>query len=160
MSEQFLDQVLEAVAVGVGADQPRGGPGAIERRGHDPEIGLHDADVEAREMIELQPLRIGEQRLEIGRGIVAAAPEADEMLVALAVRQLHQAQPVAARHQAHRLGVDGDRPVGELHVGGQVFFVQMDRHSHSSDQALHMRFSPPRCPPCQPCPGFESLEPP
>ena len=53
------------------------------------------------------------------------------MLVALAVRQLHQAQPVAAGHQAHRLGVDGDRPVGELDVRGQVFLVKMDRHSYS-----------------------------
>ena len=56
MPEQFLDQILEAVAVGVGADQPRGGAGAIERRRHDPEIGLHDADVEAGEMIELEPV--------------------------------------------------------------------------------------------------------
>ena len=65
------------------------------------------------------------------------------MLVALAVGQLHQAQPVAARQQAHRLGVDGDRPVGELHVGGQVFLVKMDGHSYSFGQASIGRFSPP-----------------
>jgi predicted amidohydrolase YtcJ len=43
----------------------------------------------AREMIELEAVGIGEQRLEIGRGIAAAALEADQMLVALPVRQLH-----------------------------------------------------------------------
>ena len=71
------------------------------------------ADVEAREMIELEPVGIAEQRLEVGRGIVAVRAEADQMLVAVAVGQLDQAQPVAAGDQAHRLGVDGDRAVGE-----------------------------------------------
>ena len=55
------------------------------------------ADIEAREMIELEPIGIGEQRLQARRGIVAAGAEADQMLVALAVGQLHQAQPVAVR---------------------------------------------------------------
>ena len=71
---------------------------------------------------------VAEHGLEIGRGIIAAVAEMDEVLVALAVRQLHQAQPVAPGHQAHRLGVDSDRPVGERHVGGQVFLMQMDSH--------------------------------
>ena len=64
-------------------------------------------------MVELEPLGIAQQRLQVGRGIVAARAEADEMLVAAAVGDLDQAQPVAARDQAHRLGVDRDRPVGE-----------------------------------------------
>ena len=57
------------------------------------------------------------------------------MLVALAVGQLHEAQPVAAGHQAHGLGIDGDRAVGELDVRGQVFLVEMDGHSYSSSKA-------------------------
>ena len=51
------------------------------------------------------------------------------MLVALAVGQLDQAQPVAAREQAHRLGVDRDRSVGKRHSGRQIVFVEMDAHS-------------------------------
>ena len=73
------------MAVGIGAHEPRCGAGAIEWRGHDPEIGAHDPNIEPREMVELETLRIGEQRLEVGSGIVAAALEAHEMLVALAV---------------------------------------------------------------------------
>ena len=56
---------------------------------------MHDADVEAGEMIKLQAILIGEQSLEVGRGIVAVSAEADEMLVALAVGQLDQAQSIA-----------------------------------------------------------------
>ena len=93
-----------------------------------PEVARDDGEVEAGEMVELEPLRVGEQRLEPRRGIVAADGEADQMLVALAVRKLHQAQPVAAGNQPHRLGVDGDRAV-ERHAFGQVFLVEMDAHS-------------------------------
>jgi hypothetical protein len=57
--QQLLYEVLEPVAIGVRPDQPRGGARAVDRRGHNPEIRLHDAEVEAREMVELQPLRIG-----------------------------------------------------------------------------------------------------
>ena len=57
------------------------------------------------------------------------------MLVAAAVGNLHQAEPVAAELQAHRLGVDGDR-TGAEHAGGQVFFVKMNAHatSHKAKQ--------------------------
>jgi len=65
----------------------------------------------------------------------------DEMLVALSVRHLHQAKPVATGHQPHGLGVDGDRPIGEFHLGGQVVLMQMDRQFSLLAQALH-RFSP------------------
>ena len=95
-------------------------------------------------MVELQPRGIGEHGLEIGRGIVAVGAEADEMLVAAAVRDLHQAEPVAAELKAHRLGVDGDR-TGAEHAGGQVFFVEMDAHAlrighaHERSMALSRR---------------------
>ena len=80
-------------------------------------------------MIELEPIGIAEQRLEVGRGIIAVGAEADEMLVAAAVGELDQAQPVAARDQPHRLGIDRDRHVGREQVGrGKVFFVKIDRH--------------------------------
>ena len=133
MSEQFLDQVLEAVAVGVGAHQPRGGARAIERRRHDPEIGLHDADVEAGEMVELQPRRIGQQRLQVRRGIIAARAEADEMLVALAVGKLDEAQPVAAGFRpiasvSTAIGPSANvtSPAGLLRENGPPFIVPLN----------------------------------
>jgi hypothetical protein len=48
---------------------------------------------------------------------------------------LHEAQPVAAREQAHGFGVDGNRPIRELYVCGQVFLVKVDSHSCSLKQA-------------------------
>src|SRR5678815_1425172 len=52
--EHLLDQLLEAMPVGIGPHQPRSGAGAIKWRRHDAEIGTHDRDVEAGEMIELE----------------------------------------------------------------------------------------------------------
>jgi hypothetical protein len=127
LSEHFLDQILEPVTVGIGADQARRGLGAIDRPRHDPQIGLHDRKVEAGEMIELEPGRIGQDRLEVRRLVAAAGGESDEMLVAAAVGDLDDAQPVAIGEKPHRLGVDGDRAGGE-HALGQVFFVEMDGH--------------------------------
>src|SRR5688572_10556407 len=49
------------------------------------------------------------------------------MLVAAAVRYLHHAQPVAARVQPHRLGVDRDR-TGTKRPFGQIFFVEKYAH--------------------------------
>ena len=69
----------------------------------------------------------------------------DEVLVALAVGQLDEAQPVAAGDEAHGFGVDGDRPVGERDLGGQVLLVQVNGHSISIPE-VPKRFSPPRAP--------------
>ena len=112
-SQQLADEVLEAVPVGVGAHQARGRARAIERRGHEPEIGLDHRHIESGEMVELQPPGVGEERLQIGRGVSAPLGEPHEMLVAAPVGQLNDAQPVAARVKAHRLGIDGNRAVGE-----------------------------------------------
>jgi hypothetical protein len=49
------------------------------------------------------------------------------MLVAAAVRQLDDAQSVAAELEPHRLGVDRDR-AGAEHSGREIFFVEMNRH--------------------------------
>src|SRR4051794_16805502 len=38
--QEFLDEVLEPVPVGIGPHKARCRAGAVERRGHDPEIGL------------------------------------------------------------------------------------------------------------------------
>src|SRR4030095_4808214 len=53
-ASQLLDQILEAMPVGIGADQPRSGPRAIEWRSDDSEIGAHDGHIETGEMKQLQ----------------------------------------------------------------------------------------------------------
>src|SRR5690242_10987727 len=73
--EKLLDQVLEPMAVGISAHQARRSPRAIEGGSHDPEIGLHDPDIESSEMVELEPVRVRQERLEVRRRIIAPAPD-------------------------------------------------------------------------------------
>ena len=127
LAEQLLDQILESVPVGIGAHQLAGDLGAKHRRGDDAEIVLDRRKIEAGEMIELEPCRIGQNRLEIGRGKRAARGEADEMLVALPVGNLDQAQPVARGDQTHGLGIDRNRAGGE-HASGEIVIVEVDSH--------------------------------
>jgi hypothetical protein len=79
-------------------------------------------------MVELEPARVGQHRLQVGRVVRASGPKADQMLVAAAVGDLHDAQAVAAELKSHRLGVDRDGPVGEDSFG-KVLFVEMDGHA-------------------------------
>src|SRR3546814_10275621 len=72
--------------------------GAIDRRGDDAERVLERGDVEAREMEQLEPRGVGQDRLEHRRVIGAAGTKADEMLVAAAVADLDQAQPRSEEH--------------------------------------------------------------
>ena len=53
-AEQFAHQVLKPVLVGVGAGDPRGDLGAIDRRRHHAERPLQDAEVEPGEMEDLE----------------------------------------------------------------------------------------------------------
>src|SRR3546814_11001514 len=76
--------------------------GAIDGRGHDAERLLQRRDVETREMEQLQPRGIGQNRFQYRRVIGAAGLEADEMLVARPVADLDEAEPVAQRVQLGR----------------------------------------------------------
>src|SRR3546814_6909114 len=98
-------------------------------------------EIEAREMIELEPFGVGQHRFEMGRGIIAAGVEAHQMLVAAAIGDLDDTQSITRGDQPHRLGVDRDR-AGAEHAGGQVFFVEMDRsEEHTSELQSLMRIS-------------------
>ena len=88
---------------------------------------LDRREVETREMEQLEAVRIGQHGLEVGRVIVAVGAEAHEMFVALAVADLHDAQPVADGHETHGFGIDGHRAIGE-DACGEVFFVEMHCH--------------------------------
>src|SRR5690348_15231206 len=52
------------------------------------------------------------------------------MLLAPAIGKLDEAQPVARRDEAHRLGVDGDRAFDQQ-AGGKIFFMEMNCHDCS-----------------------------
>src|SRR3546814_15153137 len=65
--------------------------------------------------------------LQIGCGIIAAWPEADEMLVPVPIADLYDAQAVARGDEPHGFSVDGDRAVSK-HAFGQILFVEMDCH--------------------------------
>src|SRR5579863_69175 len=107
-AEQILAQIAQPVPVAEGTHQPRGGLGAIKRLRHHPEIVVEDREIEPREMEQLDDCGVDEEPLQI-RGVVAAGGELNEMSIAIAARELYQAQPVAMRVEPHRLGVDRDR---------------------------------------------------
>ena len=79
-------------------------------------------------MEQLEPCGIGQHRLEIGRVVIAVGRKAHEMLVALAVADLDDAQPVADRDETHGFGIDGHGAIGE-DACGEVFFVEMHCHA-------------------------------
>ena len=108
---------------------------------------LDRRQVEAREMIELQPLGIGEHGAQVRRGIVAVGAEADQMLVAAPVRQLDDAEAIARGDEPHRLGIDGDRGAGGEDARGQVFLMKMNGHRRAigkGGRLLNARPSPAR----------------
>ena len=72
-AEDLARQLLQAVAVGVGAHQPRGDLGAPERRHRDAERMLQHRHVEAGEVKNLGDRRIGQEQTEIGRARLALA---------------------------------------------------------------------------------------
>ena len=77
-------------------------------------------------MKQLQHFRIGEQLLEMGRALLSRR-NLDEVGAAVAARQLHQAQPIAADLEAERFGVDRDDGA-EIVIGRQVAGMEADRH--------------------------------
>src|SRR5262249_23700251 len=86
-AEQLIDEVLETVAVGIGAGELGGDLGAVERSRIDTQIVLERGDVETREMEDLEDLAILQQGFEAGR-LVARPIELDQMGIAVARRQL------------------------------------------------------------------------
>ena len=83
---------------------------------------LQHRHIEAGKMENLGDARIGQQPLEIGRRILAGG-ELHQMAIAVAARELRQAEPVAQWIETHRLGVDGDRGA-EVDAVRQIAFMQ------------------------------------
>ena len=112
--------------VGVGARQPGRDLGAIDGAAIHLEVAAQHADVEAGIVEQLEPAGIGEQAAQVRRGIVALG-QLHQMGVAIAGRQLHDAQTVASALQPHGLGIDRDR-VAEVEPGRQIATVKGDAH--------------------------------
>jgi hypothetical protein len=91
---------------------------------------LDDGNVEAPEMEDLGHLGIGQERLEVGRRIVAA--ELHQMTIAIASRELQQAEAIAQRVEAHGLAVDG-YALAEVEPGRQVADMQLVGQANSPD---------------------------
>src|SRR5262245_3166968 len=62
-------------------------------------------------MEDLEHARVGKEALQFGR--VVASGELHQDRMAIALRELHQAEPVAMGIEPHGLGVDGDRAAGQ-----------------------------------------------
>ena len=130
VAEDLAHQVLETMLVGIGARQARRDLGAIDRRRHDAECFVEHAEIEPREVKDFQNARVGEQPLEVGR-IGGGRGDLHHVGGAVAGRKLHQTQPVAAKIESHRLGVDRDRAAIARDVR-QVAAVLADGHEKMS----------------------------
>ncbi len=124
--EDLAHQILQAVSIGVGAGQPRGDLGAVHRLRHHAEGIVQRRKIEPREVEDFRDLRIAQQRLQIRRvGVIFR--DLHHIGAAVAVRQLHHAEPVAVRMQPHGLGIDRHR-IGIAGQIGQVAAMQADGH--------------------------------
>ncbi len=94
LPQQITADILKPVAVRKGARQARGDFGAIDRRGGNAQIMLEDRHIEPREMEEFYSAGVAEQLHQIRR-IECTGEKLHEMLIPLAIRQLHEAEPVA-----------------------------------------------------------------
>ena len=104
-TQQIAQEILQTVAVREGPGELGGDLGAVDRGCQHAEGVIEHGDVEAAEMEELEHAGIGEHPAEIG-GLALAGGNLDEMAVPVPRRHLHEAEPVAAGHEAHRLAVD------------------------------------------------------
>ena len=85
---EFCTKILEAVAIGIGPRQLGCDLGAVDRRRVDAEIVLHNRDIEAREVKDLQDPRVRQQRLEIGC-VLTSLRKLHEVRSAITGRELH-----------------------------------------------------------------------
>ena len=63
-------------------------------------------EIEARIVKERGDVRVGEDRLEVGR-LVRPVRELHDMGISLAVGKLDETEPIAQGVEPHRLGIDG-----------------------------------------------------
>ena len=101
---ELVDQVLEAVAVGVGPGQAAADLGAKDGADVDVQAFSEGGDVEAGEVKDLLDAGCFHQLFEQGC-LGLAAVDANAADVVVVVADLHQAEAIAAVDQAHGFGV-------------------------------------------------------
>ncbi len=95
---------------------------------------LERGDVETREMEDLENFAVLEESLQARRFIVRSIG-LDQMSIAVARRQLHQAQLVAQGIESERFGIDGDLR-SEIEPRRQIAFVDLYGHPSVDFAAL------------------------
>ncbi len=128
LSQQFLREVLEAVAISVGAHQLARNFGTEDWPRRHAQVILDCRQIETSEMIELYAVFVCQNAGQIGRFIVASRGKAHKMLIARSIGYLDYAKPVAVGDETHGLCVDGQIAGALKHAIGQVFFVKMNCH--------------------------------
>ena len=123
--QQLADQILEAVTICIGAHQLAGDLGAKHRGRVDPHVMPDRGEIEAREVEELQHVRVGQHALQVRR-VIGGAIKLHEVRLGAAVGDLHEAERIADQREAQRLAIDGNWAV-ETDAIGQIALVQIDR---------------------------------
>jgi hypothetical protein len=136
--QQLEQVVLQAVAVGVGADELAHGAGAVDGLHDDAQVVAQRRQVEAGEVEDLEHARVLHQALQARRarsgraGRVQRLPrDLDDGGAPRPVAELDQAEPVADVDEAERLGVHGHRVA--LQVGLELLFAQVPLHDLGRD---------------------------
>ena len=121
-AEKFFAQVLEPVFVGVCTHQFRSGARAVNRRTTHIQMLLDHAQIEAREMENLENGRVAQHGGKARRR--RSRDDLHEMRITVAARKLHKTQTVTLEIETHRFGVDRDR-VLECHIGRKVAAMEV-----------------------------------
>ena len=124
--EYLARQILQAVAIGIGAGQARGDLGAVDRARHGAEGFGERGEIEAGEVENLDDVLVGQQALDIGC-LLLPGGDLHHVGRAVARRELHHTKPVAGRFEPHGLGVDRHRAFVGCEVR-QITTVQADGH--------------------------------
>ena len=83
--------------------------------------------IKTRKMIKFEPVGIGQNSPQIGSSIVAIRTKTDQMLVALTIRYLQQAQAVPVGLEPHCFCVHGNGPIRQR-ACGNIFLVKKNCH--------------------------------
>lgn len=125
-ADEVAAQVFKPVAVGEGAHQFRGDFGAVDRVHIRIKIVLEDGDVEPREMEDFHAGFVFHQGFQ-ARRVEILWVNLHQMRIALAVRQLHDAEAVTQVVQAHGFRVHGDIAL-ECHIRRKITFMHEISH--------------------------------
>ena len=112
LTKKFADKFLQSMAVGISPNKPGRDLRAENWFCHDAQIMIDGGEVKAGKMIKFQAILIGQDRSEVWSSIITLRTEADEMLIAVAVRNLKQTQTVTMGLKSHGFRVHRNGTIG------------------------------------------------